>query len=432
METLASWKRDISFADLPQNYKDAITITRYLGIRYLWIDSLCIIQDGMDEWHAELRRLAAYYENATLNIVAGAKIRQRALIPRTRPRFLPICVNELEEMYVGWLATDSYCDPKGLNVERFPDGWKCRSSPHRRAWIMQEIRLARRNLEFQVDEPLPPNLGASSVQLSSQLYLQCQQEIRWGNGRSRSRTGDERGDWYELVEEYSGRHLTREADRLSAISALASNHWSTLRGECGEYMAGLWAGDAFRGLLWQVQDLRVGRSRGQPLIDDNVIDDDDAPTWSWASCHGKIKHIWPLNASVCAEVLGYGCRRYIDGRWGSVSGGYIKMQGSLVEIVFVDGVFAHRVDDIEVDIRAGDGHANTKRLRIRYFLDRFDSDVHRIPRLYAFKITRRVALLVYGSPDTGGETKRIGLMIVAKPDTQDWASVSRQCEVKIV
>jgi hypothetical protein len=43
-------KRGIALASLPKTFQDAVLMTRRLGIRYLWIDSLCIIQDDGDDW----------------------------------------------------------------------------------------------------------------------------------------------------------------------------------------------------------------------------------------------------------------------------------------------------------------------------------------------------------------------------------------------
>ena len=43
----------IPYADLPKNFQDAISYTRTMGIEYLWIDSLCIIQDSEEDWLRE-------------------------------------------------------------------------------------------------------------------------------------------------------------------------------------------------------------------------------------------------------------------------------------------------------------------------------------------------------------------------------------------
>lgn len=57
---------------LPPVFQDAITIVRKLGYRYLWIDSLCILQDSVDDWNAESAKMDQYYTGSSLNIIAAA------------------------------------------------------------------------------------------------------------------------------------------------------------------------------------------------------------------------------------------------------------------------------------------------------------------------------------------------------------------------
>jgi hypothetical protein len=61
----------ILFQDLPKTFKDAVVLTRALGIQYLWIDSLCIIQDSVSDWAAELSQMADVYKHAALTIAAS-------------------------------------------------------------------------------------------------------------------------------------------------------------------------------------------------------------------------------------------------------------------------------------------------------------------------------------------------------------------------
>jgi hypothetical protein len=54
---------------LPLAFREAIELTRALRYRYLWIDSICIVQDDPEEWAVEARRMANYFENSALTIV---------------------------------------------------------------------------------------------------------------------------------------------------------------------------------------------------------------------------------------------------------------------------------------------------------------------------------------------------------------------------
>jgi Heterokaryon incompatibility protein (HET) len=62
----------ISVDELPKTFRDAVSITRRLGFRYLWIDSLCIIQDLEKDWKCESAKMGSIYRNSTCCIAAVA------------------------------------------------------------------------------------------------------------------------------------------------------------------------------------------------------------------------------------------------------------------------------------------------------------------------------------------------------------------------
>jgi hypothetical protein len=72
-ENLLLYQNRIIFNYLPKTFRDAIIITRAIGISYLWIDALCIIQDSLEDRQRESSNLTEYYNNGALNLVAGAK-----------------------------------------------------------------------------------------------------------------------------------------------------------------------------------------------------------------------------------------------------------------------------------------------------------------------------------------------------------------------
>ncbi|ORX96586.1 heterokaryon incompatibility protein-domain-containing protein, partial [Clohesyomyces aquaticus] len=69
-ENLDAFQHKIPTREIPQTFKDAINITRLLGVRYLWIDSLCIIQNDEKDWAGEAGRMSMLYTNTYLNISA--------------------------------------------------------------------------------------------------------------------------------------------------------------------------------------------------------------------------------------------------------------------------------------------------------------------------------------------------------------------------
>ena len=70
--TLTKRKVCIPFTELPKTFKEAVQVARALRIRYLWIDSLCIIQGDHDDWAREAARMSAVYQNALITIAAAA------------------------------------------------------------------------------------------------------------------------------------------------------------------------------------------------------------------------------------------------------------------------------------------------------------------------------------------------------------------------
>jgi hypothetical protein len=67
---LESFKDEIPLKSLPKTFLDAMSISRGLGIQYIWIDSLCIVQDSRDDWSYEAARMCDVYEGSYLSIAA--------------------------------------------------------------------------------------------------------------------------------------------------------------------------------------------------------------------------------------------------------------------------------------------------------------------------------------------------------------------------
>jgi hypothetical protein len=70
-ETPRSRLAAIPWKDLSRTFQDAIIITNNLGYRYIWIDSLCIIQNDHQDWELESKNMASIYQNSILTIAAS-------------------------------------------------------------------------------------------------------------------------------------------------------------------------------------------------------------------------------------------------------------------------------------------------------------------------------------------------------------------------
>jgi len=62
----------IPLSSMPEMFQDAVIASRELGIRYLWIDSLCIIQDSVEDWELECSKMGRIYQGSIVTICAPA------------------------------------------------------------------------------------------------------------------------------------------------------------------------------------------------------------------------------------------------------------------------------------------------------------------------------------------------------------------------
>lgn len=295
-ENYARFLNGIQLGQLPKTFRDAINVTRKLKIPFIWIDSLCIIQDSYEDWIQESAKMQQVYQNSFLNLAAGASLNSKGgLFYQRHPlSVVPWSVRLGANGYLTAKHISEYCH------ERY-----AKLNLNTRGWVLQEQLLARRTLVFGRKEL---HWECSTCQASETFPDPKNRPTpKWVETISRRDwqflLGDKLVDskrqeaWNRLTRTYFERSLTHASDRLVAISGLAeqlSSRWTGIG-----YLAGLWSYCLIQGLLWSCEP---------PCSQRNM---EIAPSWSWASliqpCQSgqpsKLLTCNPQTVDILAEVL---------------------------------------------------------------------------------------------------------------------------------
>jgi Heterokaryon incompatibility protein (HET) len=156
-ENILSFTGDIPFSILPQTFQDAITTVDKLGIEYLWIDSLCIVQDSTADWTVEAARMSKVYANSYLNLAATASRNSQEGLFRTRePSYVKQCryVPHEDRYFSKFISSIRQKSTVGWDCVN-PSDWVTaivEAPLNSRAWVYQERALAPRILHFSYSE----------------------------------------------------------------------------------------------------------------------------------------------------------------------------------------------------------------------------------------------------------------------------------------
>jgi hypothetical protein len=289
--TLEDFQDHLDISALPQTFKDAIKITATLGIQYLWIDSLCIIQDSEQDWTEQAALMGDIYHNSWCNIAATAARDARDGCFRERNTLaVRKCLVE-----ANWNSHPQ----QTLSCSSF-DSWDNSVSNtllHSRAWVVQELVLAPRVLHFgeqlywecleqRASETFPTSLPSDRRTKTSLDVHSLRHEWNLEKSLKLNRYLL----WNLFVKRYSECDLTKpELDKLVAISGLARK----LIVDGDQYVAGLWREILPHQLMWSVQDPGTGTEDGNSYI----------PSWSWASLNRRVKMHAPSEIAADNPIL---------------------------------------------------------------------------------------------------------------------------------
>jgi hypothetical protein len=299
---------------IPRTIRDAVQVTRRLGVRFLWVDALCIIQDDKEDWAKEAARMGDVYMNAYCTIAAHASRhadhgflkeslqREKVIAVGGHPNGEPF---EAEmAAYRAWseggaptLAASRPFDSEAFFVARASHGrlHLDRSELSSRGWVLQERILSPRiihfgprgSLYFESRDGVEHVETGSDPKSSSFRGLRgalavLHQRQHGGLPKTSTTTLPETAnkviyrDWYNMVTRYSECFLTNSSDKLVALSGIIQKCEELVGDTC---MSGIWANNLIYCLLWLRRQEPLKRNLAAP-----------APTWSWASVDGKIQY----------------------------------------------------------------------------------------------------------------------------------------------
>ena len=283
---------------MPRLFADTCILAYGLGIKYVWIDSICIRQNDPEEWKREAPQMVRYYQNAWVTVFATNSGVDKGLpnMQRTGPvpmmARLPYMDRSGEQQgyfYLQAARPDVLQKDFSVGVEK--------SELLQRGWVFQEWRLSRRIIAFSDSEfflhchtlgsvsPMGDHFNGAGVELGH--GPEHDGRIMQGLDSSPSL------DWEDIVSGYSGLGLTFLAtDRLMALAGVASEVGRTMKALkftsdisgrmlsddmlTRRYVCGLWLINIHEGLLWE--QAKGGPCKRLPGI----------PTWSWASIARRV------------------------------------------------------------------------------------------------------------------------------------------------
>ncbi|KAE9370130.1 HET-domain-containing protein, partial [Stipitochalara longipes BDJ] len=249
---------------LSKTFREAIVTTRRLGFKYLWVDSLCIIQGDEVDWTKEASRMEIVYSNSALNIAASAAPNGDFGCFSTRiPGQIYGCTVATRDGPANFDTT-----VWDITVEHMTSKlWN--NVLNTRAWVFQETFLAPKTIHFTSGQLLWECVSTRSCETFPNSYddgtntLPSVRYEYWNES-----TLSIAIKWLSVVIEYSNKKVTFDKDKLVALSGVArlfAARFGTT------YIAGLWKEDLITQLIWRTLEQEDGGVR-------NSI-----PSWSWAA-----------------------------------------------------------------------------------------------------------------------------------------------------
>ncbi|RII10896.1 hypothetical protein CUC08_Gglean006897 [Alternaria sp. MG1] len=298
------YKKNIAWETLPKAIQDAAKTAQTLGFQYIWIDSMCIVQNSKEDKEAEISQMTNVYAHATLTVVnkRGDKVTKGFLHPRTLPfgtasvqfrtddgqiHRVTLSFNDafdLEEGFVvntrGWTLQEYLLSRRRLVIGTWSAEWHCRRevNGHSDGWVDDSragLPFDHESASWAGDGPFGSR-EAESVYHSSFIDAAMFFSVNPGYPSGQMEKERVRLSWYAIVESYSSRSVTESEDKVLAMSGIAKRFGNLIP---KRYIAGLWEDMMPEILFWY--------KRG--MVTDRPVEY-RGPSWSWISIDGEVRH----------------------------------------------------------------------------------------------------------------------------------------------
>ncbi|KAI1387482.1 HET-domain-containing protein [Hypoxylon trugodes] len=288
---------------LPQTIEDSILVAEYLETRYIWVDSLCIIQDDDGDKAIQIGAMSQIYGFAHLTIIAASSSNVHGGLPGLRPGsrsqeqqeiiVLPESKNEMTGDILPALSLMTALDPLANPSEHFLE----RTPWNSRGWTMQERVLSRRILVFMPEQVYWICREAMFCEKSyfennlirfHRFHANAAERTLSGSFRNFYEPDDDQARFWKtyqnLVASYTRRAFTCKGDIFDGYLAIVQG-MSALSGN--EFTWGLPRSYFEQGLLWNSFASLQRRKDYSTLPMTSLQVKVPFPSWSWMGWVGE-------------------------------------------------------------------------------------------------------------------------------------------------